>query len=70
MKGAQLVAGGIPQIGKIDVGTLAYAGWILTGCAAVGETCSMPCVALFRAADGKADRAAVGMGRRFAVDGD
>ena len=71
LQGADFVAGWVTQIGKVHGthGARAHARRIFTGCAAIGDACGMPSIALFRAVDRKANCAAIGTTGGFAING-
>src|ERR1035437_7302145 len=70
VQGAELVAVGIAQIGEIEFArsALAHTRRVLAGLAAIGDAGRMPRVGLLGGARGKTDRAAIGRGRRLAID--
>ena len=70
MQGADLVAVEIAQISEIDFagGTFAHAGRLFASRPAIGDTGGMPRIGLLGRIAGKADGAAIGVGRGFAID--
>jgi hypothetical protein len=66
----QLVAVRISNVGEIDLssGPLAHAGRVLDRGAAIGDPGFVPGRGLVRAAHREADRAAIGMAGRLAID--
>src|SRR3981189_3245479 len=70
MHGADLVAVGVAQIGDIEfvAGPFANAWGVSASRCAMGDTGHMPGVSLLGGSGGKADGAAIGAGRRLAVD--
>jgi len=67
---AELVAGGIAQIGKVELAEAAFAdaGGILARGAAIGDAGGVPGIGDFRRRRGKADGAAIGVAGGLAVD--
>ena len=71
MQRAELVAIGVAQIGQVQLAhsAIAPARRVFTGAAAVGNTCRMPGVNLLGRFGLEADRAAIAMASRLAIDG-
>src|SRR4051794_394373 len=70
MQGTELVAVGIAQIGDIEfhAAAFAYPRRVFAGLAAMRDAGGVKRVGGFRRIGGKADGAAIGKGRRLAVD--
>src|SRR5450759_5315823 len=70
VQGAELVAVGIAEISKIEFarGAFAHARRVFAALAAIGDAGSVPRVGLLGGGSGTADGAALGRGRRLAVD--
>jgi hypothetical protein len=70
MKRADLVAGGVAQIGQIELAERAFTntGRILTSDTAVGQTGSMPCVGHLRTLGLKTDGTAVSLAGRLTIN--
>src|SRR5204863_9981298 len=70
VQGAELVAVDITQIGEIELPRRAFphTRWVFAGSSAVCDADRMPSVSLLSRTGGKADRAAIGRSRRFAID--
>src|SRR5438874_11196244 len=70
VQGAELVAVNITQIGEIELPRRAFphTRWVFAGSSAVCDADRMPSVSLLSRTGGKADRAAIGRSRRFAID--
>src|SRR5216683_5365078 len=70
VQGAELVAVGIAQIGDIEfeATALAHARRVFAGFSAIGDASRVKRVSLLGRTGGKADGAAIGRGRRLAID--
>jgi len=66
---ADLVPVRIPEVRQVEPTFFPQSGWVLAGCAAVGDARGVPGISRFRAGGEESDGAAVAVAGGLAVDG-